>query len=311
MKRFSVPLLVFVLVFSLASLGLAANSAQIKDVDPSNPVYQSVKALVDKGYLSLYEDSTFRGDKTVTRYQLADIVAKILAKVDDGTTTVAPGDANSIRQLTVEFRKELVDIVQTQNLFTNRVAQVEKNQIVMKEDIAKSQQQILDAIDQLLVLKDLDQQLKNAQGDLASLQEQIAQVEKKMAEGLAFSVADLSKQIDDVKAQNSNDANEIKALKDTELKAQEQLQGQADQLNKQQEQLLKQQEQISKLQEQLTKMQEDNAKLQQTVVFLQTQENKQQEENKKVQETTETLKNRDYQQMFWLVTSFLWSIFAH
>lgn len=311
MKRFSVPLLVFVLVLSLASFGLAANSAQIKDVDPSNPVYQSVKALVDKGYLSLYEDSTFRGDKTITRYQLADVLARILAKVDDGSATVAPGDVNSIRQLTVEFRKELVDIVQTQNLFTNRVSQVEKNQIVMKEDIAKSQQQILDAIDQLLVLKDLNQQLQKAQGDLTSLQDQIAQVEKKMAEGLAFSVADLSKQIDDVKAQNLNDANEIKGLKDTDGKTQEQLLVQQDQLQKQQEQLQKQQDQISKLQEQLTKMQEENAKLQQSVAYLQNQDIKQQEENKKVQETTESLKNRDYQQMFWLVTSFLWSIFAH
>ena len=302
MKRFLVPVLVLILVMVCASLGWAAT--QIKDVDPTHWAYQSVKMLIDKGYLSLYEDSTFRGDKTITRYQLADVLARILQKIDDGSATVAPGDVNSIRQLTVEFRKELVEIVQAQNLFQNRVSQVEKNQIVMKEDIAKNQQQILDAVDQLVVLKDLDQQMKTAQSDIAKTQEQIAQVEKKMAEGLAFTIADLNKQIEDVKAQNQTDTTSINSLKETDTQ-------QHEEIAKQKAEIAKQQELITQLQQQLAKLQEDSTKLQQNVVTIETNSVKQQEENKKmVEENTQTLKDSDRRQMFWLVTSFLLSIFA-
>lgn len=213
MKRVWMLVLIGVLVLGLSSMCFA--ETKIKDVNSSHWAYKSVTTLIDKGYLSLYEDSTFRGDRSVTRYQLAEIVAKILQNLENGTTSANQGDINTIRQLTVEFRKELVDLVQNQNLFANRAEQLEKNQVVMKEDIARSQAQILEMIDQLIVLKELQDKLNTTQGDVAALQEQIASVEKNMADGLSFSVTDLNSQIEEIKVNNQKHTQEIQALKDT------------------------------------------------------------------------------------------------
>lgn len=258
MKRCWIPLFVILCVFGLATAGMAAT--QIKDVDSSHWAYKSVRLLIDKGYMSLYEDSTFRGDKTVSRYQLAEIIAKILEKIGEGSTQVDPLDVTNIRQLSVEFRKELVEIAQNQNMFATRVTQVEKNQVVLKEDVARAHQQILQLIDQLALLKELETQLKTTTGDVTKLQTQIAQVEKNMAEGLAFSVADLNRQIEDVKKRNAADIAALQAeninLKDETAKLREetaklnqntaQLQGQTAQLQTEMQQLQQENEQVKK-----------------------------------------------------------------
>lgn len=283
MKRFWIPVLVMICVFGLASVGMAAT--QIKDVDPSHWAYKSVKLLIDKGYMSLYEDSTFRGDKTVSRYQLAEIVAQILEKIGEGSTTVNPSDVTNIRQVTVEFRKELVEIAQNQNMFSTRVNQVEKNQVVMKEDVAKAHQQILQLIDQLALLKELDAQLKTTKGDVTKLQNLIAQVEKNMAEGLAFSVADLNKQIDDVKKQNAADVQALQA-ENAKLK-----------------------DETTKLKAETAKLNQDTGKLQEETKQLQTQTTQLQEENEQMKKDLKKVNDKYYQMVYLFIGGFLISLF--
>lgn len=283
MKRIWILTLVLVCVCGLASFGMAAT--QIKDVDSSHWAYKSVKLLIEKGYMSLYEDNTFRGDKSVTRYQLAEIVAKILEKIGEGSTTVNPADVTNIRQVTVEFRKELVEIAQNQNLFSTRVNQVEKNQVVMKEDIAKAHQQILQLIDQLALLKELDAQLKTTKGDVTKLQTLIAQVEKNMAEGLAFSVADLNKQIDDVKKQN---AKEVEALKGENAALKEET--------------AKLKEETATLTKEMTKLQEETKQLQVETGHLQ-------EENTQMKKGIQEVKDKYYQMVYLFIGGFLISLF--
>ncbi|MCK4260486.1 MAG: S-layer homology domain-containing protein [Halanaerobiales bacterium] len=210
MKRKWIPILVMVMLLVFSTIGLAET---IKDVSSSHWAYKSVKTLINKGYLSLYEDNTFRGDKNISRFQLAEVVAKILTRLESGTVTASADDITTIRELTVEFRKELVDIVQSQNLFEGRMTQLEKNQVVMKEDIARSQQQILEMIDRLIDLKDLEEQLKISQDNWVSLKTQIVEMENKLAEGLSFSVQGLNIQMEEVKEQSKDNTNDIQVLK--------------------------------------------------------------------------------------------------
>lgn len=50
------------------------------DVDTSSWAYQAVSQLSDQGVVDGYPDGTFKGDKNVSRYELAQIIARLMAK---------------------------------------------------------------------------------------------------------------------------------------------------------------------------------------------------------------------------------------
>ena len=52
------------------------------DVSSDDWAYQAVASLSDEGVIDGYPDGTFRGDKHVTRYEIAQIVARLMAKED-------------------------------------------------------------------------------------------------------------------------------------------------------------------------------------------------------------------------------------
>ena len=57
------------------------------DVSSSDWAYQAVSELSDEGIVDGYPDGTFRGQKNVTRYELAQIVARLMAKEDEYSTS--------------------------------------------------------------------------------------------------------------------------------------------------------------------------------------------------------------------------------
>ena len=71
------------------------------DVPANHWAYAAVNNLVKAGIVDGYSDGTFKGDKTVTRYEMAQIVAKAMNK------GVNPEQQAAINQLTKEFATEL------------------------------------------------------------------------------------------------------------------------------------------------------------------------------------------------------------
>jgi len=102
MKKFLT--VVMVLVFALGITGTAlADSNPFTDVPQGHWAYAAVDKLAAAGIVDGYGDGTFRGDKTLTRYELAQVVAKALARSDKA-------DAENkalIDKLAVEFSTEL------------------------------------------------------------------------------------------------------------------------------------------------------------------------------------------------------------
>lgn len=69
-------------------IGGAAGAANpFADVSPSDWAYQAVSELSDEGIVDGYPDGTFRGQKNMTRYELAQIVARLIAKEDEYSTS--------------------------------------------------------------------------------------------------------------------------------------------------------------------------------------------------------------------------------
>ena len=71
------------------------------DVPANHWAYAAVNSLVKAGVVDGYGDGTFKGDKTVTRYEMAQIVAKAMNK------GVNPAQQALNNQLTKEFATEL------------------------------------------------------------------------------------------------------------------------------------------------------------------------------------------------------------
>ena len=65
------------------SCGISAFAANpFSDVTPDDWAYQAVSDLSDQGVVEGYPDGTFKGEKNITRYELAQIVARLMAKED-------------------------------------------------------------------------------------------------------------------------------------------------------------------------------------------------------------------------------------
>jgi len=65
------------------SCGISAFAANpFSDVTPDDWAYQAVSDLSDQGVVEGYPDGTFKGERNITRYELAQIVARLMAKED-------------------------------------------------------------------------------------------------------------------------------------------------------------------------------------------------------------------------------------
>lgn len=76
------------------------------DVSADDWAYQAVVSLSDEGVIDGYPDGTFRGDKHVTRYEIAQIVARLMAKED----TLNASQKETLAKLSSQYANELKDL---------------------------------------------------------------------------------------------------------------------------------------------------------------------------------------------------------
>src|SRR4030066_570468 len=100
--------LVLVLVLVLAfALPVLANP--FVDVPLNHWAYDNVQSLAAKGVIIGYPDGTFGGNRTMTRYEFAEAVAKALAYVE-GMDFASAEDVAILEKLAIEFADELASL---------------------------------------------------------------------------------------------------------------------------------------------------------------------------------------------------------
>jgi len=101
-KRY-VFILVLVLVMTFSSTVIAAQPSIFADVPPKHWAYDAINQLAKDGIIDGYGDGYFRGDRTITRYEMAVIVGNAMTKANKA-------DAQQkalIEKLASEFNSEL------------------------------------------------------------------------------------------------------------------------------------------------------------------------------------------------------------
>ena len=118
MKKTLVSALTTALVVGAASTTFAAANP-FSDVPADHWAYDAVSQLAADGVIEGYGDDTFKGNRNITRYEMAQMVAKAMAKNTSGA------DKAMLDKLAAEFAEEL-------NNLGVRVSNLEKNADMVK-----------------------------------------------------------------------------------------------------------------------------------------------------------------------------------
>lgn len=103
MKRAFSTVLVLVFILGIAGTALAASANPFADVPAKHWAYDAIGKLAGAGIVDGYGDATFRGDRTMTRYEMAQIVAKAMARSEKADAA----NKALIDKLATEFAAEL------------------------------------------------------------------------------------------------------------------------------------------------------------------------------------------------------------
>lgn len=121
MKKSFITLGTLISFFFVVSVAIAAQPPA--DVPVDHWAYAAVNLLIKDGLIDGYPDGTFRGDKPISRYEMAQLVDKALQNEDKATKE----QKALIEKLAIEYALEL-------NKFDTRVTTLEKNQSPLKID---------------------------------------------------------------------------------------------------------------------------------------------------------------------------------
>ena len=119
MKKTLIAALAAAVTIGAASTTFAAANP-FSDVPRDHWAYDAVTQLAADGVIEGYGDGTYRGDRNITRYEMAQMVAKAMAK-----SGVGPSDRSLIDRLAAEFADEL-------NNLGVRVSNLERNADMVK-----------------------------------------------------------------------------------------------------------------------------------------------------------------------------------
>ena len=115
-KKFFITLIIFLSLLQLPSL----LSAPFSDISVEYPLYFLLERLKDKGIIDGYPDFYFRGDRPLSRYEMAIIISRVIVKLEELNKSVPDEpdfslylekeDIELLNDLTVEFSEELEHI---------------------------------------------------------------------------------------------------------------------------------------------------------------------------------------------------------
>ena len=88
------------------SVTAVAAANPFSDVPAKHWAYDSVMKLEKAGIVEGFGDGTFRGDRTMTRYEMAQIIARAMARVDKADAALKA----ELDKLSVEFAQELKNL---------------------------------------------------------------------------------------------------------------------------------------------------------------------------------------------------------
>lgn len=181
MLNYKSVLSVTLLLILIFSLGVSAQ--QFDDVPRDHWAYDSVQTLAERGYLSLYSGEDFNGEEALTRYEMAEIIANVLENTVGGSSSqnLSEEDVDVIRELSLEFRDELVTVAQRQRDFEQRLKNAEDTNQIQDEDIANINVRVSEMQEEVQKVSSLEESVNEIDSQIASLEEELTAIKEEGA----------------------------------------------------------------------------------------------------------------------------------
>ena len=115
------------------NIGQVTSVSQFTDVQPTDWAFQALQSLVERyGCIAGYPNSTFRGNRALTRYEFAAGLNACLDRINEliaiATERVGSGDLETIKRLQEEYAAELATLRGRVDGLEFRTAELEANQ---------------------------------------------------------------------------------------------------------------------------------------------------------------------------------------
>ena len=133
-SQMDAPITSYSSILSSESMSQVTSVSQLSDVQPTDWAFQALQSLVERyGCIAGYPDSTFRGDRSLSRYEFAAGLNACLDRINEliaaGTATLADRqDLLTLQRLQEEFAAELAALRGRVDVLEARTAELEANQ---------------------------------------------------------------------------------------------------------------------------------------------------------------------------------------
>lgn len=172
--------ILLVLIFSVGAF-----AQQFDDVPRDHWAYDSVQTLAERGYLSLYSGEDFNGEEPLTRYEMAEIITNVLENTVGGTSSqnLSEEDVDVIRELSLEFRDELVTVAQRQKDFEERLKSLEDTNQIQDEDIANLNVEIAEMNEDVQKVSTLEASITEIDNQITALEDELTALKEEGVSG--------------------------------------------------------------------------------------------------------------------------------
>ncbi len=92
---------------AVMSMGRAVFATPFSDVPANHWAYQYIQSLAADGVIDGYPDGKFKGDRPMTRYEMAVVVARAVAKLQENQSGVSKQDLDKLQKLIDALKDEL------------------------------------------------------------------------------------------------------------------------------------------------------------------------------------------------------------
>jgi len=153
-----------------------AHAAELKDVPKSSWAYEAIKKMVDKGYMSEYDDGTFRGSEALSREVFAAAFAKLLDQIEKGQIKAGASEIKDIKKLMETLNSNVSDYDTRMATLENRLKDLESGKVVTANDLSKVTVELRDKY------AELSEQNEMLKKNLASLEQELGLTQRTLAD---------------------------------------------------------------------------------------------------------------------------------
>ena len=116
---------------------VAAQTGAFADVPESSWAYSAVQQLASEGYIKGYLDGQYKGNRPMTRYEVAVLVARADTAIRNAIAnggSVKPADIAALKKLLTEFASEIQDVKSRVGALETKQAALQKSQDDLKKE---------------------------------------------------------------------------------------------------------------------------------------------------------------------------------